>query len=103
MELLLFAHGRVCYSERRMIEGTKPYRGRANEKKFPETSTTDVVEAPRENALSPQPEPAPASDSLGRRDWFRSLVPAFGNGLVEILRASNNLKRDIADASRKSE
>ncbi|MGZ3652986.1 MAG: hypothetical protein ACXVB9_11800 [Bdellovibrionota bacterium] len=83
-----------------MIEGTKPYRGRVSEIKFPETSTTDVVEAPRDSALSPQPKVAA---SLGRRDWFRSLVPAMGNGLVEILRASNNLKRDIADASRKTE
>lgn len=83
-----------------MIEGTKQYRARSATPKIPETPTTVSVEAAPANAPEPvlSTENAPASPS--RREWFRSLVPTFGNGLVEILRASNNLKRDLHEASR---
>ena len=94
MKLLLFGDARFCYLERRMIEGTKPYRARSSEQKKMESSTTDVVEGVPESI-----PPVPAFP--GRREWFRSLVPAFGTGLVEILRASNNLQRDLGELSRK--
>jgi hypothetical protein len=89
-----------------MIEGTKQYRGRSSTpKETPPAvalATTPSVEAVLENApaLPPAtPEDVPASPA--RREWFRSLVPAFGNGLVELLRASNNLKRDLSDAAQR--
>lgn len=85
-----------------MIEGTKPYRSRNNAlaetPKPADPTATASVEAPRDAT-----PPSTTGDSLAspsRREWFQSLVPAFGNGLVEILRASNNLKRDIQDAAR---
>jgi hypothetical protein len=83
-----------------MIEGTKQYRGRSGTPKetpaSTETPTTVSVEAaPQLQTVTP--EDAPASPS--RREWFRSIVPTLGNGLVEILRASNNLKRDLHEAS----
>lgn len=36
--------------------------------------------------------------NLGRRAWFGALVPALGDGLVKILRSSNNLQRDLHEA-----
>jgi len=91
-----------------MIEGTKQYRARSAAPKIPETAN------PSPNTDGPEGEPAPAAaiaittdlstvnapPSPARREWFRSLVPSLGNGLVEILRASNNLKRDLEDSSR---
>jgi hypothetical protein len=82
-----------------MIERTKQYRARGAEPKFSEPPTTVSVEV----AGAPVAPSADAPASPSRREWFRSLVPSFGNGLVEILRASNNLKRDLHEASRKRE
>lgn len=73
------------------MEGTKPYR-----KKIPPQST---LPPPEEHA----PKPAPIADlerdaaNLNRRAWFGSLVPALGDGLVKLLRASNNLKDDLRE------
>jgi len=36
--------------------------------------------------------------NLDRRQWFGSLAPAFGSGLVKLLRGSNNLQRDLHEA-----
>ena len=100
-----------------MIEGTKPYRGREAAEKYgaespttnaagPESSSAEetartrgTIPAPdatnlaeKTRAASTDPE---AEASLGRREWFRSLVPVLGDGLVKLLRTSNNLKRDL--------
>ncbi len=89
-----------------MIEGTKPYRGRASTAKNSVEATsesTPFVEAPRPNAtiagdtVTPQRPAPPTERNVGRREWFRSLVPAFGSGLVEILRTSNNLQTDLQE------
>jgi hypothetical protein len=89
----------------KMIEGTKPYRTRSSTEKNSEIAgTTHHVEAMRpEGAPSENSEPKQRSaphenNAVGRREWFRSLVPAMGSGLVEILRTSNNLKRDLEEA-----
>ena len=77
---------RTLVSMQKMIDGTRPYRG----KNFvePAPSAPAVAETP-----STTSDAAPRN--LDRRAWFASLVPNLGNGLVEILRASNNLKRDM--------
>lgn len=94
---LLGAH-RFCYESSEMIEGTKPYRGRGGVAKISETPTTNV-ETPRHEPDAPDAVNLPGNEAraVDRRTWFRSLVPALGSGLVEILRASNNLERDLAD------
>jgi hypothetical protein len=81
-----------------MIERTKPMRRRDDAQKNLNSSSTNA-DAPAAAAPLPQSfDDMRAEKSLDRRDWFRSLVPALGNGLVEILRTSNNLRRDIEEA-----
>ena len=83
-----------------MIEGTKPYRPRSSGEKKSETPAN--VEAPlappASDATNKETPGSPAQkEMLDRRDWFRSLVPAFGEGLVKILRTSNNFQRDLQE------
>jgi hypothetical protein len=100
-----------CYDGRRMIEGTKPYRRRGEEKNSPVTAAPEAnatarnaaPEAPAADAANKAPAPEGEARDLGRRAWFRSLVPALGNGLVEILRAGNNLQRDLSDLGRRND
>lgn len=98
-----------------MIEGTKSYRGRNS---GPATPTTNAQPAPEPAAPEAAPikaleEITPAANApadlaeqtgdavnLERRAWFASLVPALGDGLVKILRASNNLQRDLNEVLR---
>jgi hypothetical protein len=70
-----------------MIEGTRQFRGKKNSP----PSTTNEEKIPVATAAVEGD-----ATNLDRRAWFSSLVPALGNGLVEILRASNNLKRDLS-------
>jgi hypothetical protein len=83
------------------MEGTKQFRRRG-------TATTEENAAPKapDAPLSPA-EPSekiarveneiasPDAANLDRRAWFRALLPAAGDGLVKLLRASNNLQRDV--------
>jgi hypothetical protein len=73
------------------MEGTKPYRRK----------NTPPMDSSTTNHESPKPVPSadlqPDATNLGRRNFFGSLVPAFGNGLVKLLRASNNLKDDLKE------
>ncbi len=71
-----------------MVENTK-----ARPQKNPPDSSTTNHEDPRPTSNS-----SPDAVNLDRRSWFRSLVPAFGEGLVKILRASNNLQRDFHES-----
>jgi hypothetical protein len=77
-----------------MIEGTKPFRGRHQSPQSPTTKAkSDEASAPIAAHTS-----APDAANLERREWFAELIPAFGAGLVKILRVSNNLRDDIHDA-----
>ena len=74
-----------------MIDGTRPFRGKKNDspasEKLPKLNAPETVAGDAVN--------------LDRRKWLNSLVPALGAGLVEILRASNNLKSDLAELAKK--
>lgn len=76
-----------------MLDGTRPYRRK--------NSTPPPQETPAEIA-APVPEtPRAELANPDRRAWMNSLLPALGAGLVEILRTSNNLKRDLHEAIKK--
>ena len=100
-----------------MIEGTKPFRRRGSESAPAEippvanaanpapskdlesiTPAQDSPEMAAEIAFESSPPEAPDAVNLERRAWFASLVPAFGDGLVKLLRTSNNLQRDFHEA-----
>lgn len=51
-----------------------------------------------QDPLPARPQEESNAVNLGRREWFSSLVPAFGDGLVKLLRSSNNLQRDLHEA-----
>jgi hypothetical protein len=102
-----------------MIEGTRSYKPRgeprgSEKNQAPLVDDKDGTKIPDELASKPletesrhttMAETAPADamahharkgeDALDRRAWFSSLVPAMGDGLVKLLRASNNLKDDL--------
>lgn len=78
-----------------MIEGTRQFKG--GDKK------SDTQEAPApspESTKTPQTSASSSSDAvnLERREWFNSLLPALGDGLVKILRVSNNLQHELHTA-----
>lgn len=77
-----------------MIEGTRQYKGGTKKDEATPVPTTEHVEAPQGEAAT---KPSEESDAMNleRREWFSSLIPALGDGLVKILRASNNLQRDL--------
>ena len=107
--VLLFFRIEICaclqkpnlVTRRAMIEGTRPYRGKnfvaPSQSSSPrsETENSSITAEPPEqtNATNLDPE----KSQLNRREWFRSLVPAFGNSLVQILRTSNNLRDDLSE------
>jgi hypothetical protein len=82
---------KICYTGS-MVEGTKPFKG----KKSPHLPSSE----PTSESVAENPAPAPDATNLDRRAWFSALVPAFGDGLVKILRASNNLQQDLREAAR---
>jgi len=73
-----------------MVEGTKPF----NRKSAAPASSTKA----QENEPQSAQQAAPDATNLDRRSWFSALVPAAGEGLVKILRASNNLQRELHEA-----
>lgn len=99
-----------------MIEGTRSYR-RKEEAKISsspaapggeksiddkdgtnhpiELASKSSGESSGSTAANDAAEAARREGGLDRRAWFSSLVPALGDGLVKILRASNNLKDDL--------
>ncbi|MGZ3695153.1 MAG: hypothetical protein ACXWQO_13485 [Bdellovibrionota bacterium] len=79
-----------------MMDGTKPYR----RKNSPSPESSTIKSDPAES-ISPR-ETTPDAVNLDRRKWFGSIIPAFGDGLVKLLRASNNLKDDLAELHRSS-
>jgi len=89
-----------------MLEGTKQFKGKksASVQPAPESATIGADAARADRVTSPQEQPAerPSEESnatnLDRRQWFGSLAPAFGSGLVKLLRGSNNLQRDLNEA-----
>jgi len=73
-----------------MIDGTKTYEKKnvANgEQPSPHPSENYAAT----NASNREPQ-------INRRAWFQALVPAFGDGLVKILRESNNLQSELHEA-----
>lgn len=78
-----------------MIEGTRKFRGKSQAKAQSDTPETGAGEATTTQAQEPAPTAGADATNLGRREWFRALLPAFGDGLVKLLRESNNLKRDL--------
>lgn len=78
-----------------MIEGTRQFKG--GDKK---SESQEEASASSETAKAPQTSAPAESDAvnLERREWFNSLLPALGDGLVKILRASNNLQHDLHTA-----
>jgi hypothetical protein len=118
-DLLLFELSRICYVVTRngtfmshMIQGTRAYRGKNQPEEKPSTLTGNLAEPTEAFALggaesarqTEEPVRAPtesnAMNQLDRRAWFASLVPALGDGLVKILRASNNLRDDLHHAAK---
>jgi hypothetical protein len=79
-----------------MIEGTRQFKGGDKKSDTQEA----VATTPPESAKAPQISAPPASDAvnLERREWFNSLLPALGDGLVKILRVSNNLQQELHTA-----
>ncbi len=92
-----------------MIDGTRPYKGKNLLQKTDASSVEEVAHAPgaHDSAVTSGETQAPVPDAvdqvpvMNRRAWFTSLVPALGDGLVQILRASNHLRDDL-DSIRKS-
>lgn len=83
-----------------MIEGTRTYRRKNSETDPSEeiaSSPAEQITATTEDTIS---DAVNKDARLDRRAWFSALVPALGDGLVQILRASNNLKRDLSDAEK---
>jgi hypothetical protein len=73
-----------------MIEGTR-------ERKKKTDSSPEMPAAIESAEISPR-ETSTNATNLDRRKWFASLVPALGDGLVKLLRESNNLQRDIHES-----
>lgn len=79
-----------------MIEGTKEYKRRSSAPPAVDEKSVPTSGGGEEGTKNPvAPEAAQRAEGLDRRAWFSALVPAFGDGLVKILRASNNLKDDL--------
>lgn len=102
-----------------MIEGTRSYKPKGGPRgseidlapsvddkdgtKNPDELASKPLEAETQHVAKAAQLPADAMDhhaskdetSLDRRAWFSSLVPALGDGLVKLLRASNNLRDDL--------
>jgi hypothetical protein len=79
-----------------MIEGTRQYKG--GDKSGNKTAAEPAaIVSSEETSKAPQASDPTSSDAvnLERREWFNSLLPAFGDGLVKILRASNNLQQEL--------
>lgn len=78
-----------------MIEGTRQFKG--GDKK---SNTQEVAPLSSESTKAPQTSAPASSDAvnLERREWFNSLLPALGDGLVKILRVSNNLQHELHTA-----
>ena len=92
----MFADSEICYEERQMIEGTRPFRGKNTSLQADATATENASRIELHDAQATS-ETTPnamnkSSVQMDRREWFSSLVPAFGDGLVKILRASNHLR-----------
>lgn len=100
-----------------MIEGTKSFRSRNSSAATPapnaaaeaKPSTPEAAPekdlgeiTPAANAPADLAEQTGDAVNLERRAWFASLVPTFGDGLVKLLRASNNLQRDLNEVFRES-
>jgi hypothetical protein len=80
-----------------MIDGTKPYKGKPIPKSqtpVERSSEKSSVES-RDATETTSPTAAGNATNLERRQWFASLLPAMGEGLVKILRESNNLKYEL--------
>ncbi|MCO5141741.1 MAG: hypothetical protein M9962_01470 [Oligoflexia bacterium] len=77
-----------------MIENTKTYKGKtesaskqsASASEMPQQKTTEGIEADSNATHLPK---------MSRREWFSALRPALGDGLVKLIRTSNNLQREI--------
>jgi hypothetical protein len=95
-----------------MIEGTKPFRKKSDVAFTPEEKKSSVDPRPTAT-IKPLEEIYPSQNATvsaanapldapnpSRREWFSSLGPAFGSGLVKILRESNHLKRELSEALR---
>ena len=89
-----------------MLEGTRQFKGKKATAVHPalENATTPINTAQadagadsREQHLK-RPRGESNAANLDRRQWFGSLAPAFGSGLVKLLRGSNNLQRDLHEA-----
>jgi hypothetical protein len=78
-----------------MIEGTRQFKG--GDKK---SDTQEVASSSSDSTKAPQTIAPEKSDAvnLERREWFNSLLPALGDGLVKILRVSNNLQQELHTA-----
>lgn len=92
-----------------MIEGTKPFRKKSDAAPILNTNISSEnnreaasVKSLEEIYPSDFPPPSPSIDAPNpsRREWFAGLAPAFGEGLVKILRESNHLKRELSEIMR---
>jgi len=89
-----------------MLEGTKQFRGKkaaantgASEKSAQQNiSSTEPASSNLQDPPAERQSEESNATNLDRRQWFESLVPAFGDGLVKLLRGSNNLQRDLHEA-----
>jgi hypothetical protein len=89
-----------------MIEGTRPFRGKFHPEKTPSEAPKEIAShVESHDAEATQPHETNAMDNtrsgeMDRRAWFSALVPALGDGLVKILRASNHLQDELKQSSK---
>lgn len=79
-----------------MLENTKTYK-----KKTKNASKDSLSETKEPEACLEKSETSPNAanlSTLNRREWFQALRPALGNGLVKLIRTSNNLQREIHES-----
>jgi hypothetical protein len=91
-----------------MLEKTRTYKGRSEGRNASappvektasgEPAGNSPAAAPVAATVNPPASEEPKSkENLDRRAMFAAILPSLGNGLVKILRAGNNLQRDLTN------
>ena len=62
----------------------------SNDDSLSETTSAEISQL---SVVTPKSD----TNAMDRRAWLSSLVPAFGDGLVKILRTSNHLKNELKE------
>jgi hypothetical protein len=74
------------------VRGTRPRNPISSED---ENNSPKNIDPP---SLPPQQEPTQSvAPKMSRRSWFSALVPALGEGLVQLLRESNHFEQNVRE------